>query len=46
VTWVGDRIIEEAKSIAPEDAMDEILQKIKEFVPSIQKSRLEGFVGF
>lgn len=45
-TWAGKRIIEESKSIASEEAMDEIIQRIKEFVPNIQKSRLKGFVDF
>lgn len=45
-TWAGDKLIEEAKGIKPQDAMDEILQRIKEITPHVGTAKLKRFVGF
>ncbi|ADL50722.1 AlkZ-related protein [Clostridium cellulovorans] len=45
-TWVGQEMIEDAESIIPEDAMDEILEKIYEFIPDAKRTKLKSFIGF
>lgn len=44
--WAGEKIIEESNAIISEDAKDEILERISEFVPDPSKARLKAFAGF
>lgn len=45
-TWAGDKLMEEAERIKPQDAMDEIIQRIKEITPHARTTRLKRFAGF
>jgi len=45
-TWAGDKLIEKAKGIKPKDAMDEILQRIKEITPHAESAKIKRFLGF
>jgi hypothetical protein len=45
-TWAGEQLIEEANGIDPKDAMDEIIQRTKEIVPTADSKKMKRFLGF
>jgi hypothetical protein len=44
-TWAGTQLIEDAQSMNPEDARDEILTRIEEVVPQAAQKGIRRFVG-
>lgn len=44
-TWAGDQLIEEAYSINPENAMDEIMMRVKDIIPHAEMKKIRRFIG-
>ncbi|ABR49634.1 hypothetical protein Amet_3507 [Alkaliphilus metalliredigens QYMF] len=44
--WAGEKLMEEANQLKPEDAMDAILLKIKDITPNAEPRKLKRFMGF
>lgn len=44
-TWAGDQLIEQAMGIKPEDALDEIILRVQDFVPDADMRRIRRFVS-
>ncbi len=45
-TWAGDELIEGSIGIKPEDAMEEIIARIKEITPCAGAKKIRSFIGF
>jgi hypothetical protein len=45
-TWAGEKIIEESEAISAQDAEDDILIRVEEVIPGIDRARLKAFIGF
>jgi hypothetical protein len=43
--WAGDQLIEEAADIKPEDAIDEIIMRVKDVIPNGEMKKIRRFVG-
>ncbi|ABW20285.1 AlkZ-related protein [Alkaliphilus oremlandii] len=44
--WAGNELIEASYDIHPEDAMDEIIQRIREVSPNAEMKKMRRFLGF
>lgn len=44
-TWAGDKLIEGAYSIKPEEAMEEILLRVGEIAPDAEMKKIKRFLG-
>lgn len=44
--WGGAELIEQARQMKPQDAMDEIMNRIYEFVPNADPKKIKRFAGF
>lgn len=44
--WAGDRLIKESTGIKPEDAIDEIIMRIKEVTPYVETKKIRSFIEF
>lgn len=44
--WAGNELIEASYNIHPKDAMDEIIQRIREVTPNTEAKKMKRFLGF
>jgi hypothetical protein len=44
-TWAGEQLMEEAYSINPENAMDEIMMRVKDIIPHAEMRKIRRFAG-
>jgi hypothetical protein len=44
-TWAGEQLMEEAYSINPENAMDEIIMRVKDIIPHAEMRKIGRFAG-
>jgi hypothetical protein len=44
-TWAGEQLMEEAYSINPENAMEEIMMRVKDIIPHAEMRKIRRFAG-